>query len=130
MPQATVDKIKEKLEQLYEIRMASVNRIMKKWNLPHNFEVLAYLGRGSFGQVRLVKFMSSERNQTWNRYCFALKSISKASMGSKTHEKIFAERDILIKCYDCPWIGRLFQSFQVKYSVKQTTTVSESFISG
>ena len=71
-----------------------------------DFEALALIGRGAFGEVRLVRQRST-------REVFALKSMIKQAMVVKnqvTHLR--NERDLLVAVADSPWIVELKYSFQ------------------
>jgi serine/threonine protein kinase len=84
----TIDILKENLEGLLRDRLE--NTTFYTSAATHHAStrellVLAYLGRGSFGQVRLVKY--SCNTSLYNRRLFALKSISKGAMASKSRER-------------------------------------------
>lgn len=72
------------------------------------FESLKIIGRGAFGEVRLVRQRGSEE-------IFAMKKLLKSEMIKKdqiTH--ILAERDVLANNFSAksPWIVHLYYSFQ------------------
>eukprot|EP01031_Cornospumella_fuschlensis_P028056 gene28056-33874_t len=70
-----------------------------------DFESLAIIGRGAFGEVRLVR-----QKETCQFY--ALKSMQKDNMISKNQvHHIRAERDILSESHNS-WIVKLFYTFQ------------------
>ena len=80
----------------------------------HDFEVLAFIGRGSFGQVRLVRTKQNSLN--YSHRLFALKNISKDAMNSKPRERIHAERDVLELAKGTTardWLVEIHQAFQV-----------------
>ena len=72
---------------------------------PDAFEPLALIGRGAFGEVRLVR-------RTDTRQIFALKSMLKNAMVAKNQvAHVRAERDMLALSED-PSIAMLYDSFQ------------------
>ncbi|RHY09230.1 hypothetical protein DYB36_002197, partial [Aphanomyces astaci] len=72
-----------------------------------DFQSLAVVGRGAFGEVRLVRKKDSGE-------VFALKSMLKSSMVMKNQVgHVRAERDILAMAdNECQWLGTLQYSFQ------------------
>lgn len=73
-----------------------------------DFEPLTIIGRGAFGEVRLVR-----RKDSHARGIYAMKSMVKSSMISKNQvQHIRAERDILTESQDDSWIVTLYYSFQ------------------
>ena len=86
---------------------------------PDDFEPLALIGRGAFGEVRLVR-------RTDTRQIFALKSMLKSAMVAKNQvAHIKAERDMLALSED-PSIAMLYDSFQTQ----STSTWSWSSLLG
>ena len=81
-------------------------------NSLHDFEILAYLGSGSFGQVQLIRTTSEEDSLPRNSL-IALKTVTKASLKSKTKERIHAEKEILKASNGSPWVVQLYKTFQV-----------------
>jgi serine/threonine protein kinase len=75
-----------------------------------DFEPLALIGRGAYGEVRLVRM-----RERFSRDIYAMKSIPKEAMIIKnqvTHVR--AERDILTQAAESnPWIVVLYYTFQV-----------------
>lgn len=76
----------------------------------HSFESIKVIGRGAFGEVRLVRMKKNKR-------LYAMKKLDKSKMIEK-HQvaHVRSERDVLadnnnINKYN-PWIIRLFYSFQ------------------
>jgi cGMP-dependent protein kinase len=62
------------------------------------------IGTGTFGRVKLVQHKSGE--------IFALKCINKVEVVNLHQEKnIIAEKNLLLACADCPFILRLYQTF-------------------
>jgi hypothetical protein len=74
-----------------------------------DFESLAIIGRGAFGEVRLVRRKGSE-----DRAIYAMKSMVKENMINKNQvSHIRAERNILTEAgAENPWIVTLHYSFQ------------------
>jgi len=72
-----------------------------------DFETIAIIGRGAFGEVRVVR-----RNDTHNKEVYAMKSMRKKDMINK-HQvaHIRAERDLLAAA-DNTWLVKLHFSFQ------------------
>jgi serine/threonine protein kinase len=91
---------------------------MPTWRSPvvgiDGLQPLAFLGKGSFGQVQLVR-RSGVQLPMWRRRLFALKVISKGSMRRKSRERVLAERDLLLAARGNQWIVQLHQSLQVAY---------------
>eukprot|EP01038_Epipyxis_sp_PR26KG_P012846 gene12846-17220_t len=86
---------------------ADARRDHKKRLAIDDFEPLAIIGRGAFGEVRLVRMKNR-----YSKDIFALKSMLKENMILKNQvAHIRAERDILTES-DNPWIVTLFYSFQ------------------
>ena len=75
----------------------------------HDFEALAVIGRGAFGEVRLVRKKDSGE-------IFAFKSLVKSAMVMKNQVgHVKAERDILAMAdNDNQWLVTLHYSFQVQ----------------
>jgi len=72
---------------------------------PENFRTLKVIGKGAFGEVRLV-----QKVDTGNIY--AMKTLRKTDMFKKDQlAHVRAERDILAQSNN-PWIVQLFYSFQ------------------
>ena len=75
---------------------------------PKDFTSLKTIGRGAFGEVRLV--LKKDTKQV-----FAIKSMVKEAMILKKQvNHVKAERDALAEV-DNPWITKLFYSFQDKH---------------
>eukprot|EP01036_Dinobryon_divergens_P024063 gene24063-32478_t len=82
-------------------------RDMKKKLVIDDFESLSIIGRGAFGEVRLVRM-----KERFNKEIYAMKSMLKDAMISKNQVgHIRAERDILTESEN-PWIVTLYYSFQ------------------
>ncbi|TGZ60831.1 hypothetical protein CRM22_008306 [Opisthorchis felineus] len=70
-----------------------------------DFYPLKIIGKGAFGEVRLVQKQD-------NGYIYAMKILHKADMLQKDQvAHVRAERDILVKA-DNPWVVKMFYSFQ------------------
>lgn len=70
-----------------------------------DFDTLKIIGRGAFGEVRLVRKKD-------NKQIYAMKKMKKTEMVKRNQvERIKAERDVLALA-DNPWIVRLVYSFQ------------------
>jgi serine/threonine protein kinase len=76
----------------------------------HSFETIKIIGRGAFGEVRLVRMMKNKR-------LYAMKKLDKSKMIEK-HQvaHVRSERDVLADNNNYyknnPWIVRLYYSFQ------------------
>lgn len=78
----------------------------KRWTSA-DFEPLALIGKGAFGEVRLVRMKDRD-----SAHIFAMKSMVKDAMIIKNQVvHVLAERDILTESEN-PWIVTLFYSFQ------------------
>jgi serine/threonine protein kinase len=86
-----------------------------------DFEPLALIGRGAYGEVRLVRM-----KERFSRDIYAMKSMPKESMIIKnqvTHVR--AERDILTQAAESnPWIVVLYYTFQVCHPSSYTAQSS------
>lgn len=72
-----------------------------------DFDPLKVIGRGAFGEVRLV-----QKRDTGHVY--AMKILRKAAMVEKEQvAHVRAERDVLVEA-DHPWVVKMFYSFQGK----------------
>ena len=70
-----------------------------------DFQSVAVIGRGAFGEVRLVRVLETGE-------VLAMKKMNKTEMMHKNHVRhVRAERDVLA-CADNPWIVDLYCSFQ------------------
>lgn len=99
---------KEKYREAFVIADHEAAEDMQKRLTIDDFESLAIIGRGAFGEVRLVRRKDNIRK----REVYALKSMLKDNMISKNQvHHIRAERDILTESEN-PWIVTLYYSFQ------------------
>ncbi len=72
-----------------------------------DFEPIKVIGRGAFGEVRLV-----QKRDTGHVY--AMKILRKSAMVEKEQvAHVRAERDVLVEA-DHPWVVKMFYSFQVR----------------
>jgi serine/threonine protein kinase len=86
---------------------ADVERDSAKRLSTDDFEPLTIIGRGAFGEVRLVRM-----RERFSREVYAMKSMLKEAMIMKNQVRhIRAERDILTESEN-PWIVTLYYSFQ------------------
>eukprot|EP00095_Tigriopus_kingsejongensis_P005650 snap_masked-scaffold209_size256900-processed-gene-0.5 protein:Tk05650 transcript:snap_masked-scaffold209_size256900-processed-gene-0.5-mRNA-1 annotation:"serine threonine protein" len=70
-----------------------------------DFDPLKVIGRGAFGEVRLVQKVDTG-------HVYAMKILRKASMVAKEQvAHVRAERDVLVEA-DHPWVVKMFYSFQ------------------
>lgn len=104
----TIEVLKAKIEALLRARLELAHRQQLTGNPFNDFDILAYLGSGSFGSVLLVR----EKLQRLRRQVLALKVIPKKTMRLKTKERIHAEKDILLLSKGNPWIVELYRTFQ------------------
>uniref|UniRef100_H2YZ02 non-specific serine/threonine protein kinase n=1 Tax=Ciona savignyi TaxID=51511 RepID=H2YZ02_CIOSA len=75
-----------------------------------DFEMLKVIGRGAFGEVRLV-----QKKDTGHIY--AMKMLRKKDMMDKEQvAHVRAERDILVEAEN-PWVVKMFYSFQDTYNL-------------
>lgn len=98
---------KNEVRHLFEKEQYELVDDMFKRMTPFDFEPLALIGKGKFGEVRMVRRkgrISSQGN------IYAMKSMSKSEMLEKKHH-VLAERNILTESEN-PWIVTLYYSFQ------------------
>ena len=80
-------------------------RFLRTKERPENFETIKIIGKGAFGEVKLVRKRKDGR-------VYALKSLVKAEMFKKDQlAHVRAERDILAES-ESPWVVKLFTTFQ------------------
>ena len=104
-------RIDEREKQRYRERYikveADAQRDLRRRLTTEDFEPLAIIGRGAFGEVRLVRM-----RDRFSREVYAMKSMLKEGMIVKNQVgHIRAERDILTESEN-PWIVTLHYSFQ------------------
>nr|POE56890.1 serine/threonine-protein kinase cot-1 [Quercus suber] len=84
---------------------ANFLRFLRTSEKPQNYNTLKIIGKGAFGEVRLVQRKHDGK-------IYALKSLIKAEMHKKDQlAHVRAERDILANA-DSPWLVKLHTSFQ------------------
>ncbi|XP_066927584.1 serine/threonine-protein kinase 38-like isoform X2 [Clytia hemisphaerica] len=99
------DKDKETRRALYALRETEFLRLKRTRIGREDFESLKVIGRGAFGEVRLV-----QKKDTGHVY--AMKILRKKEMLAKEQvAHVRAERDILAES-DNPWITKMYYSFQ------------------
>ncbi|RDW65880.1 serine/threonine protein kinase CBK1 [Aspergillus mulundensis] len=81
-------------------------RFLRTPETPSNFQTIKIIGKGAFGEVKLVQRKSDHK-------IYALKSLIKSEMFKKDQlAHVRAERDILADSKDNPWLVKLHASFQ------------------
>ncbi|KIW52175.1 hypothetical protein PV05_07836 [Exophiala xenobiotica] len=81
-------------------------RFIRTRETPQNFSTIKVIGKGAFGEVRLVQRKTDGK-------IYALKSLIKSEMFKKDQlAHVRAERDILADSKDNPWLVKLHASFQ------------------
>lgn len=81
-------------------------RFIRTKETPQNFSTIKVIGKGAFGEVKLVQRKSDGK-------IYALKSLIKSEMFKKDQlAHVRAERDILADSKDNPWLVKLHASFQ------------------
>jgi len=81
-------------------------RFIRTRESPQNFTTIKVIGKGAFGEVKLVQRKSDGK-------IYALKSLIKSEMFKKDQlAHVRAERDILADSKDNPWLVKLHASFQ------------------
>ena len=74
----------------------------------NDFSVLKIIGKGAFGEVRIVKEKATG-------LIFAMKTMVKQLMIQKGQtEHLIAERDLMVDASGCHFLVQLIRSFQVK----------------
>ncbi|QSS60682.1 serine/threonine-protein kinase cot-1 [Histoplasma capsulatum] len=87
---------------------ANFLRFIRTRETPANFQTLKIIGKGAFGEVKLVQRKTDGK-------IYALKSLVKTEMFKKDQlAHVRAERDILADSKDSPWLVKLHASFQDK----------------
>ena len=98
---------KQRYREVFKKVEADAQRDMRKRLTTEDFEPLAVIGRGAFGEVRLVRM-----KDRYTREVYAMKSMLKQAMIMKNQVgHIRAERDILTESENS-WIVTLHYSFQ------------------
>jgi protein-serine/threonine kinase len=99
---------RKKLEEsnLLAQKEARFLRFLRTRETPQNFQTIKVIGKGAFGEVKLVQRKSDGK-------IYALKSLIKSEMFKKDQlAHVRAERDILADSKDNPWLVKLHASFQ------------------
>jgi protein-serine/threonine kinase len=99
---------REKHEKINELaqKEARFLRFIRTKESPKNFHTLKIIGKGAFGEVKLVQRKTDGK-------IYALKSLIKTEMFKKDQlAHVRAERDILADSKDNPWLVKLHASFQ------------------
>lgn len=82
-------------------------RLLRRIETPKNFSTIRIIGKGAFGEVKLVQRKADSQ-------IYALKCLVKAEMFKKDQlAHVRAERDILAEA-DSPWVVKLHSTFQDK----------------
>ncbi|KAI1007371.1 Serine/threonine-protein kinase [Podosphaera aphanis] len=80
-------------------------RFLRTRDSPDNYQALKVIGKGAFGEVRLVRKKQDGK-------VYAMKSLIKSEMFRKDQlAHVRAERDILAES-DSPWVVKLYTTFQ------------------
>lgn len=86
-----------------------------------DFEALKVIGRGAFGEVRLV-----QKKDTGHVY--AMKILRKADMLEKEQvAHVRAERDVLVEA-DHQWVVKMYYSFQVSVKILTLGKILTKFL--
>jgi protein-serine/threonine kinase len=81
-------------------------RFLRSKLTPKDFDTIKIIGRGAFGEVRLVRKKASGE-------LFAMKKLKKEEMLKKDQvAHVRAERDVLVQSTHSPWVVTLISSFQ------------------
>lgn len=92
--------------------MRQENSFLRDLRIPEgqqNFRTIQVIGKGAFGVVRLVR-------RKRDGQIYALKSMRKLEMLENNQlAHVRAERDILARSKDNPWLVKLYSSFQDSY---------------
>jgi serine/threonine kinase 38 len=106
---ALCDVEKERYRDYFMKAEADEMKDQRKRLTTEDFEPLALIGKGAFGEVRLVRM-----RERFSREIYAMKSMLKEAMIVKNQVgHVRAERDILTESEN-PWIVTLHYSFQVR----------------
>ena len=103
-PALTAEQKKQKADTTARAEVSYL-RYLRHREQPQNFSTLKIIGKGAFGEVRLVTRKSDGK-------IYALKSLIKTEMFKKDQlAHVRAERDILAES-DSPWVVKLHNTFQ------------------
>lgn len=84
-----------------ELASEIINLRMK----PDDFNVIKLIGRGAFGEVQLVRHVSSKR-------VYAMKRLSKVQMIKRPDSAFFWEERFIMAHANSDWIVKLHYAFQ------------------
>lgn len=101
---------KEQMRLVLQYKESNYLRLKRaKLNRKH-FKKIKTIGRGAFGNVCLVRFLSGGKSKA----LYAMKTLKKSHVVEKKQvAHVIAEKDILAEA-DTDWIVKLFYSFQVR----------------
>lgn len=103
-PQTTATERTEASQKLF-LKETQHLRTLRTIESPNNYHVRKVIGKGAFGEVKLVQRKSDNK-------IFALKCLVKAEMFKKDQlAHVRAERDILAEA-NSPWVVKLQTTFQ------------------
>ncbi|KAK8166602.1 serine/threonine-protein kinase cot-1 [Phyllosticta citrichinensis] len=103
-PQISDSKKQKKLEEVQQAELRFL-RFLRTRERPENFLTIKIIGKGAFGEVKLVQRKNDGK-------VYALKSLIKAEMFKKDQlAHVRSERDILAES-DSPWVVKLHTTFQ------------------
>lgn len=108
--------VSEKLEKLSKLMICLHNfqhppdtelakEIIKLRMKPDDFDVIKLIGRGAFGEVQLVRHVSSKR-------VYAMKRLSKVRMIKRPDSAFFWEERFIMAHANSDWIVKLHYAFQ------------------
>jgi len=104
------EEVKEKKRVEHAMKETDFLRLKRTRLGLGDFEMLKVIGRGAFGEVRLV-----QKKDTGHVY--AMKMLRKKDMMEKEQvAHVRAERDILVEAEN-PWVVKMFYSFQDLYNL-------------
>lgn len=96
---------KRQILQALEKRESDYTRLQRQRMTAEDFELLTIIGRGAFGEVRIVREKTSGKVQ-------AMKKLRKAEMLKRGQvEHVKAERNVLAEVHN-PYVVKLYYSFQ------------------
>lgn len=81
------------------------NEIVKLRMNPDDFNVVKLIGRGAFGEVQLVRHISSKK-------VYAMKKLSKVRMIKRPDSAFFWEERFIMAHAESEWIVKLHYAFQ------------------
>jgi len=104
---------KQTLRNVLEQEEVSIQKESRKTISTADFESLAVIGRGAFGEVRLARRKTKDKSDPANGQIYALKSMKKEMMVVKNQVgHVKAERDALAKAdSNNRWLTSLYYSF-------------------